>query len=195
MVHGGKLPLDVLGTIGDFLLDPGDVEKDTPVRASPALFDLPDDAASHVISREKFRGSAGVAVSGHVAPPLLGRIRGLVHVERGNVVVHETAALRILERAALSSHALGDEDAADAGRPHHTRRVELNELHVDQLRPGLVPQRVSITRALPTVGRDLERPPEAAGGQDHGAGPEDSESAILPVVPERADHAFSVLEE
>ena len=165
------------------------------MRASPALLDLPDDTAGHVIPCEKLGGSAGVAVSRHVAPPLLGRIRGLVDIERRNVVVHETAALGVRERAALSSHTLGHQDASHARWPHHTRRVELDELHVDQLRPRVVPQRVSVPCALPTVGRDLEGAPETAGGQDHRAGLKDSEVAALPIVPEGADHTFSVLEE
>ena len=71
----------------------------------------------------------------------------------------------------------------------------MDELHVDQFRPRVIPQRVSVTGALPTVGRDLKSAPEAAGGQDDGTRVKDSELPALAVVPEGAHHAISVLEE
>ena len=60
--------------------------------------------------------------------------------ELGDVVEHEALALGVLERAAVAAHALGHEDAAHAGRPHHARGVELDALHVDQVGAGVEAQ-------------------------------------------------------
>src|SRR5262249_48874974 len=56
--------------------------------------------------------------------------------ELGDVVEHEPLALAVLQRSAVPAHALGDEDAAHRRWPHHPRRMELHELHVDQVAPA-----------------------------------------------------------
>ena len=97
--------------------------------------------------------------------------------ELRDVVEHEPLALAVLERAAVAAHALGDQDAAHRRRPDHARRVELDELHVDQV--GARPERqgVAVARVLPGVRRDLPRLADAAGGEHDGLRLEDDERA------------------
>src|SRR5207249_6161927 len=52
----------------------------------------------------------------------------------GDVIEHEALALVVLEHPAVAPNALGHEDPAHGRWPHHPRRVELDELHVDQIR-------------------------------------------------------------
>src|SRR5581483_10187508 len=70
------------------------------------------------------------------------------------VALHESLAARVAEDAALAAYRLGHEQARHAGRPHHAGRVELDELHVDELGAGLVGERVPVARTLPGVGGD-----------------------------------------
>ena len=138
MVHGGELAPDVFGRVGDVLLDPCDVQEHSTVRATPAFFDLADDTTCHVIPGQQFRRTAGVPVTGHVAPAFIRIVRGLVYVEVRDVVEHEAAALGVLQDAALAPNAFSNEQSAHAGRPHHARGVELNELHVDEFGAGVI---------------------------------------------------------
>src|SRR5205814_2201458 len=95
----------------------------------------------------------------------------------------------------LAADALGHEDAPHARRPDHAGRVELHELHVDQLGPGVVGQGVAVAGVLPAVARDLVGHADAAGRQDDGPGPEDDKPAALAVVAEGADDPVAVLQE
>src|SRR5262249_33846225 len=97
--------------------------------------------------------------------------------------------------AALAAHPLGHQDAADRRRPDHPRRVELDELHVDQLGAGVVAEAVAVAGILPAVAGDLVRLADAAGRQHHRLGPEDDEPAALAVVAERPRDAVAVLQQ
>ena len=139
--------------------------------------------------------TAGLPVPGDVAPPLLGRVGGLVLVQGRDVVEHEATTLAVLQDAAFAPDALGDQDPLDAGGPHHPRGMELEELHVDELRSGVVGQSVAVAGVLPGVAGDLVRLADAPGGHDHRAGPEDGEAPSLPVVAQGARHPVAILQE
>ena len=81
----------------------------------------------------------------------------------GVVALHEALAVRVAEHAALAAHGLGHQQARDARRPDHPGRVELDELHVDELRARLVGERVAVAGALPRVRGDLVAAAGAAG--------------------------------
>ena len=100
-----------------------------------------------------------------------------------------------VQDAAFAAHAFGDEDAAHARRPDHAGRVELHELHVDQVGAGVVGERVAVAGVLPAVARDLEGAADAAGGEHDRLGLEQREAAALAVVAERAGDAVAVLEQ
>ena len=87
------------------------------------------------------------------------------------------------------------ENAANARRPDHAGRMELDELHIHQLGAGVVGERMAVARVFPTVARDLVRAADTAGRQDDGLGLEHLEAPALAVVAECADHAVAVLEQ
>jgi len=73
--------------------------------------------------------------------------------------------------------------------------VELDELHVDQLRSGVVGQRVSVPGILPAVAGNAEGSPDASGGHDHSLGLEYAEAPSLAIVGEGSDHPPVTFEE
>ena len=77
MVHARQLLLDVLGGVGQLLLDPRDVEEDAAVRAAAAGLDLAHDAARDVVARQQLGRAARVLVALRVAPALLLVVGGL----------------------------------------------------------------------------------------------------------------------
>ena len=103
----------------------------------------------------------------------------------GQVLPHEPLAVRVAQDAALAADGLGHEQAAHAGRPDHAGRVELDELHVDELGAGLVGQRVPVAAVLPRVRGDLVRLADAARREDDGLGREGDRPARRPPVAER----------
>ena len=100
-----------------------------------------------------------------------------------------------LQDAAFAAHGFGDENAANARRPDHAGRMELDELHVHEIGSGVVGERVTVAGVLPAVARDLVGAADAAGRQDDRLGPEQLEPAALALVAERADDAIAVLEQ
>ena len=73
--------------------------------------------------------------------------------------------------------------------------MELDELHVDQLRTGVIRERVAVAGAFPTVGRDLERAPDAAGREYQRFALENAKTSVLTLVCETADDAVAVFEQ
>ncbi len=120
------------------------------MRAAPAGLDLPDDAAGDVVAGEELGRAAGVLVPLRVAPPLLGIVGGLAAVVLGDVVEHEAAPLAVAEHPAFTADAFGDEQPLHARRPDHPGRMELHELHVDQLGAGPIREPVPVAGALPS---------------------------------------------
>src|SRR5690349_20901247 len=70
--------------------------------------------------------------------------------------------------------------------------MELDELHVDELRPGAIGERVAVTGAFPTIARDFVGAPGSAGGEDDGLGGKQVETAAFAVVRHRPGHASAV---
>ena len=168
----GSLRLMCSSASADLLLDPGDVEEHAAVRGAAAGLDLAVDAARHVVARQQLGRTAGALVALRVAPAFFRIGRRLRLVVVGDVVEHEAAAFAVLQHAAFAAHALGDEDALHARRPDHPGRMELDELHVDQLGAGAIGQRVAVAGAFPAVAGDLEGAADAAGGEDDRLGAE-----------------------
>ena len=92
----------------------------------------------------------------------------------------------VAQDPALAADRLGDEQAADARRPDHAGRVELDELHVDELGAGLVGERLAVAGVLPRVRGDLVGLADPAGREDDRLGREDDRLAGRPPVAERA---------
>ena len=177
---------------GQLLLDPRDVEEDAAVRGAAPRLHFAVDAARDVIARQQLRRTARVLVALRVAPSFL-RIRGRLRlVVVGDVVEHEAAAFAVLQDAAFAANAFGDENAADARRPHHPGGMELDELHVDQLGASAIGERVAVAGSFPAVARDLVGAPGAAGREDDGLRGEEMEAAALAVVGHRAGGAAAV---
>src|SRR5262245_24361636 len=194
VIHAGQFLLDVLRSVGQLLLDPGDVEVDAAVGAAASLFDFADDAAGDVVAREQFRRAVGGLVSLAVTPTFLFVLGGLRFVVVGNVLEHEAFALVVDEDAALAANAFGDQDAAHARRPDHAGRVELNELHVDQFGPSEIGEGMAVAGVFPAIARDLVGFANAAGGEDDGLGAEDDEAALLAVIADGAGDAVAILQ-
>ncbi len=73
--------------------------------------------------------------------------------------------------------------------------MELDELHVDQLGPGVVGERVAVAGVFPRIARDLVRLADAAGRQDDRLRPEDGPAAAFAIVGQRSGNAAAVEQE
>ena len=82
-----------------------------------------------------------------------------------------------------------------ARRPDHAGRMKLHELHVQQFRAGVIGERLAVAGVFPGIAGDLVGAPDAAGGDHHGLGLENLETAAFAVVAERAGDAVAVLEQ
>src|SRR6266851_2711764 len=163
--------------------------------AAAALPDFADNAAGDVIAREQLWRSAGILVALGIPPTFLLVVCGLGSVHLGNVIEHEPTAFLVEEDSSLAPHALGDKDALHTGRPDHSSGMELNELHVHQLGPGLVRKRVAISGVLPAIAGDFVRSADAAGGQHHRSRLENVQQAPLAVVSQSSDDPLTVFEQ
>src|SRR6267143_3292188 len=195
VVHARKLLLDVLFGVRELRLDPGYVEKDAAVRAPAPFSHLFHDCARDVIAGEQFRRTARVLVALSVAPAFLFVVSGLTAVVRRDVVEHEAASLAVHEDPPFAPHPLGDEDSAHTRRPDHSRRMELNELHVLERGTSVVGERVSVAGVFPAVAGDAERSADTAGGKHDGLGGEELEPSALAVVAQRAGNTIVILEQ
>src|SRR5207244_2121082 len=126
---------DVLGPVWNPGLDPRDVQEHATVRAAAAGLDFTHDAAADMVARQELWRPPGGLVALCVAPAFFLVVRGLCSIVGRNIVEHEPAAFAVLEDAAFATHRFGDEKAANARRPDHAGRMELDELHVHQVRP------------------------------------------------------------
>src|SRR5439155_3622889 len=195
MVHARQLAFDVVGSVRQSLLDPGDVQIDAAVRTAAAFLDLANDTAGDMIAGEQFRGAAGVSVALGVAPAFLFVVGGLGLVVVRDGVKHEAFALLIGEDAAFAAHAFGNKHPANARGPDHAGGMKLDKLHVFQLRAGMIGQRVPVTGAVPTVAADLVGLADAAGGEHDGFGLEDFELALLALIAKRSNHSLVIFEQ
>ena len=187
VVHRGQLAADELGR------QVADVEEDAAVGRAAALLDLGVDRPGDVVAGRQLRRPPGVglAAGAEGLDPVLRLVVGggvLLAPVLGQVAPHEPLAVLVAQDPALAADRLGHEQAADAGRPDHPGRVELDELHVDQLGAGEVGQGLAVARVLPRVRGDLVGLADAAGREDDGPGREDDGPAGRPPVADRAGH-------
>src|SRR5206468_4203929 len=68
--------------------------------------------------------------------------------------------------AAFAAPGFGDPNALDGRRLGHAGRMEPDELHLHELRAGVVGERMTLARVFPAVARDLVVAPDAAYRQD-----------------------------
>ena len=154
-------------------------------RSAPGLH-LGVDRACHLVTGQQLGWALVVLGVGVPAVALVLGLGVLPAEHRRHVVEHEPLALGVAQHATVTAHRLGDEDALDRKRPHHARRVELDELHVQQRRAGPQCQGVTVTGVLPRVGGDLEGLADPAGGQHDGRRAERDEAAGLAPIAEGA---------
>ena len=186
LVHARQLLPDVLG-----LAARGDVEERAAVRAAAPFPHLLRDGARDDVPGEQLRRASclGLAAGDDVGHPAVGLLLGVGEVAAehlGDVAEHEALAAGVLEDAAFPAHALGHQDAADAEWPHHSGRVELDELHADQVGAGVVGQRMAVAGVLPRVAVDLVGAADPAGREHDGLRAEQQEAAALAAIGERA---------
>ena len=174
--------------VGSPVFDPGNVEEYAVVRAAAPFLDLAHDATRHVIARQQLRRPAGLGVALGIAPALFLVVRRLVTVQFRDVVEHEAPALPVAQHAALAAHTLGDQDTAHARRPHHAGGMKLHELHVHQVRAGVVGQGMPVAGVFPAVAGDLVGAAHAAGAQHDRLGAKHPEAPALSVIAKGADH-------
>ena len=194
VVHAGELAFDDIGAVGQALFDPGDIEENAAMRAAAPFTYFALNAAGDVVARQEFGRAASFFIALRVAPAFFFVVGGLAFVERRNIVEHEALAVFVAQHAAFAADAFGDQDAAHAGRPHHAGGMELNELHVEQFRAGMISQRVAVAGVLPTVAGDLISASDTAGGEDDGLGAEEAEAPAFPVIAEDAGDAIAVFQ-
>ena len=164
------------------------------MRAAPALANLGVDRPRHVVPGRQLGRPPRVRLlalgqGGHPAGGLLVRGGVLRPPILGQVLPHEPLAVLVAQDPALAPDRLGDQQATDAGRPDHPGRVELDELHVDQLRARFVGQGLAVAAVLPGVRGDLVGPADAAGRQHDRLGREDDRLPGRPPVAEGAGDA------
>ena len=181
VVHRRQPALDVLGGAPR-----RDVEIHAAVRSPAPGLHLGVDRAGDLVARQEVRGAAVVllvVVPGVGLALVVGRFGA---EELRDVIEHEALPLAVLERAAVTAHAFGHEEAAHARWPDHPRRMELDHLHVDEVRAGVEGHRDPVAGVLPRVRRDLPALPHASGREDDRPRAEEHELPGLAPVAERA---------
>src|SRR5207244_3627925 len=111
------------------------------------------------------------------------------------LVKHEAASLFVQENSPFSPDALGYQNATDAWRPNHSRRMELDKLHVDQLGASAVGQRMTVAGVFPTVACDLIGPPNSTSRQHHCLGTKYPESPSLALVSKDSSDPVPIFQE
>ena len=165
------------------------------MRAATAGLHLGVDGAGDLVARQQVGRAPVVLLVGVPAVGFLLVVRRLALEELRDVIEHEPLAFAVLQRPAVAPHAFGHEDPAHGGRPHHARRMELHELHVDQVGAGPHGERVTVARVFPGIRRDLPRLADAAGGQHDRLGLEHDHLAALAPVADGAYHTIAVLQQ
>ncbi len=165
------------------------------MRAAAPFFHLAPDAACDVVAGKQLRRAPRALVALRVAPAFIGVVGGRAPVILRDIVEHEPLPVFVFQNAALATDAFGNQNAAHARRPDHPRRMELDELHVQQRRSRIERERMAIGRVLPTVRCDLIHAADAARRKHHGFRLEEAESTALAVVAEGAGDAVAVFEQ
>ena len=190
VVHRGQAPGDLLcGETGR------DVEEDAAVWCAAAGLDLAVDGPGDLVTRQQLGRPLVVLGVGVPAVRLLLGVGVLRAEDVRHVVEHEPLALGVAQDSPVAAHRLRHEDALDRRRPDHARRVELDELHVDQGGAGAQGERMAVAGVLPGVAGDLEGLADPAGGEDDRRRLEQHEPPRLAPVPEGTGDGAVLLED
>src|SRR5262249_21667333 len=100
----------------------------------------------------------------------------------------------VAKYATFAADAFGDKNAGDAGRPDHSSWMELHELHVHQIRAGVVRECMTIARVFPTVARDLIRSADTPCGEHDCLYFEQQEPSALTIVAKRSNAAVLIFQ-
>ncbi len=167
-----------------------------PCGVPPTGLDLGVDRAGDLVTGQQLRRAAVVVRVGVPAVRLLLRRRVELLEDVGDVVEHEPLALGVAQDATVTAYRLRDQDPPlHRRRPDHARRVELQELHVDQRRARAQGQGVAVAGVLPGVRRHRVALADATGGQHDRRRVEPDEVARRPEVAEAARDGAVALEE
>src|SRR5262249_1380957 len=91
-------------------------------------------------------------------------------------------------------HAFSHQNTRDARRPDHSSGMELYELHVDQIRAGVVGQRMTIACVFPTIARYLVGSPDTARCEHDSFCSEQHEPPAFPFISEGAGPEVAIFE-
>ena len=108
VIHAWQLPLDVLRRIGDFLFDPGDVEKDAAMRRAASRLDFAHDASRDVIARQQFGRPPCSLLALTVMPTLQFVVGDLSLIGVRNIVENESSAFGVAQNSAFPPHSFRD---------------------------------------------------------------------------------------
>src|SRR5262249_6183184 len=97
-----------------------------------------------------------------------------------------------LEDATFSTYALRHQDALYARRPHHSRGMELHELHVEHRRARLIRQRLSVSRVFPAIAGHAKGTSDAPRSQHNGLRVKDHEASSFALIGECAHAAIAI---
>src|SRR5690349_18709659 len=92
-----------------------------------------------------------------IAPALLFIVGGLLSIIFRDRLEHETFAFLVHQDPTFSANSFRHENSHHTRRPHHSGRMKLNELHIDEFGSGLVRKSVSVARVFPAVACDFIR--------------------------------------
>src|SRR5262245_24272469 len=165
------------------------------MRAAASVFDFTHDASRDVIASKQLGRAPSGLLALAVMPPFQFVVCGLALVGVGNIVEHEAPAFAVAQHAAFTPDTFGDENAGDAGRPNHSRGMELNELHVYQIGAGIVGESLTIACVFPAIARDLVRSANATGCEHDCLYAEQQKTSALTFVTKCAGNAVSIFQE
>src|SRR5213594_3518471 len=155
----------------------------------------------HVLGRLVGNIQIGPAVFGTAAFLDLGVNGSCNDVARGKfhalgvVLFHEAFARLVAQDAAFSANCFRDENALHAGRPDHSRGMELNEFHIHQLRPRFISKGHPVAGVFPRIGSDAPRLPNSAGGDNNRLRFENDEAAVLAPIRKSAGDTAVIRQE
>src|ERR1019366_4561143 len=104
-------------------------------------------------------------------------------------------AIFIAQHAAFASDAFGHQQSTHAGGPYHAGGMKLDELHIEQIRPGVECERVAVTGVFPTVTGDFVGAANPAGCQHYCLRVEQLEASPFAIISESANAPISILQQ
>src|SRR5690348_7116961 len=130
-MHARQFAFNVVRRVRYLLFDPGDIQINAAVRASPALFDLPYDAARDMIAGQELRRASRIFVALSITPAFFFVVRGLSAIIFRNGIEHETSAELVRQDTTFTADPFGYQNSNHARRPDHSRGMKLHEFHID----------------------------------------------------------------